>query len=387
MPQRLLAVLPLLAVPLLACERAGDPAVAGDAAATPGDPAAALAFAVDPYWPRPLPDDWLLGNVVGVATDSRDNVWIIHRPNSQRGAEATPPVIAFDPDGRVVQSWGGPGDGYAWGTQTHGIHVDHRDNVWVGFGGGLPYDLSSRATTDNAHVLKFTPEGDFLLQIGEFGSGTAGSGSTRFLGQPTDIFVDPETDEVYVSDGYTNRRVIVFDAETGEYRRHWGGYGDPPDDGPQPAFTRDGPLPRQFNTPHCVGRAADGRVYVCDRGNQRLQVFEPDGTFATEALIAAPLRDGAVGGTPWDLAFSRDADQRLVYVADGGAHAVHVLRRDTLEVAATFGRRGRWAGQFESPHSLAVDSRGNLFVGETLDGRRVQRFVPADVPAEQESAP
>ena len=253
MPQRLLAVLPLLAVPLLACERAGDPEVAGDAAATPGEPAAALAFEVDPYWPRPLPDDWLLGNVVGVATDSRDNVWIIHRPNSQRGAETTPPVIAFDPDGRVVQSWGGPGDGYAWGTQTHGIHVDHRDNVWVGFGGGLPYDLSSRATTDNAHVLKFTPEGDFLLQIGEFGSGTAGSGSTRFLGQPTDVFVDPETDEVYVSDGYTNRRVIVFDAETGEYRRHWGGYGGPPDDGPQPAFTRDGPLPRQFNTPHCVG--------------------------------------------------------------------------------------------------------------------------------------
>ena len=368
----------MLALPLLACERPEAPEAAADAAATPGEPPAALAFEVDPYWPRPLPDDWLLGNVVGVATDSRDNVWIIHRPNSQRGAEATPPVIAFDPEGNVVHGWGGPGDGYAWGTQTHGIHVDHRDNVWVGFGGGLPYDLSSRATTDNAHVLKFTPDGDFLLQIGEFGNGTAGSGSTEFLGQPTDIFVDPETDEVYVSDGYTNRRVIVFDADTGEYRRHWGGYGDPPDDAPQPAFTRDGPLPRQFNTPHCVGRSADGSVFVCDRGNQRLQVFEPDGTFATEALIAAPLRDGALGGTPWDLAFSRDPDQRLVYVADGGAHAVHVLRRDTLEVAATFGRRGRWAGQFESPHSLAVDSRGNLFVGETLDGRRVQRFVPTE---------
>ena len=209
--------------------------------------APAPTFRVDPFWPQELPDDWLLGNVVGVATDSIDNVWIIHRPNSQRGAGNTPPVIAFDPAGAVVHAWGGPGEGYDWGTQTHGLHVDHGDNVWVGFGGGLPYDLSSRATTDNAHVLKFTPEGEFLLQIGDFGRGTEGSGSTEFLGQPTDVFVDPVTDEVYISDGYTNRRVIVFDANTGEYRRHWSAYGDPPDDAPQPPFTRDGTLPRQFN--------------------------------------------------------------------------------------------------------------------------------------------
>ena len=189
MARRSLAALAILTLPFVFGARIGDTAVPGAAVASAQAPAPS--FAVDPYWPRPLPDDWLLGNVVGVAADSRDNVWIIHRPNSQRGAEATPPVIAFDPDGNVVQGWGGPGDGYAWGTQTHGIHVDHRDNVWVGFGGGLPYDLSTRATTDNAHVLKFTPEGDFLLQIGEFGRGTAGSGSTRFLGQPTGIFVDP----------------------------------------------------------------------------------------------------------------------------------------------------------------------------------------------------
>ena len=170
--------------------------------------------------------------------------------------------------------------------------------------------------------------------------------------------------------------MIVFDANTGTYKRHWSAYGNPPDDGPQPPFTRDGPSPQQFNTPHCVGRAADGRVYVCDRGNQRLQVFDPDGMFVTEALIAAELRNGTVGGTPWDLAFSRDPEQRFIFVADGGNHAVHTLSRETLEAVATFGRRGRWAGQFESPHSLAVDSRGNLFVGETLDGRRVQKFTP-----------
>ena len=336
----------------------------------------AAGFQVDPYWPKPLPEGWLLGNVVGVATDSSDNVWIIHRPGSQTGAADTPPVIAFDAAGAVVESWGGPGDGYDWGTQTHGIHVDQQDNVWVGFGGGLPYDPTSPTTTDNALVLKFTPAGEFLLQIGDFGRGTEGSGSTGFLGQPTDIFVDAAADEVYISDGYTNRRVIVFDANTGDHKRLWGAYGNTPDDASTPRFSRDAPPPQQFSTPHCVGAAADGLVYVCDRGNQRIQVFNKDGTFVAERLIEARLGEGRVGGTPWDLAFSRDPEQRFLFVVDGGGHAVHTLSRDSLEVVASFGRRGRWAGQFESPHSLALDSHGNLFVGETLDGRRVQKFVP-----------
>ena len=332
---------------------------------------------VDPFWPHELPDGWLLGNVVGVATDSADNVWIIHRPNSQSGADSTPPVIAFDADGAVIQSWGGPGEGYDWGTQTHGIFVDHEDNVWVGFGGGLPYDPSSPTTTDNALVLKFTSDGQFLLQIGDFGRGTEGNASTEFLGQPTDIFVDRETEEVYISDGYTNRRVIVFDAATGEYRRLWGGNGDPPDDDLPPRFDRSVPPPGQFSTPHCVVGAVDGLLYVCDRGNQRVQVFDRDGTFVAERLVEAPLRSGQVGGTPWDLAVSSDPGQRHLFVVDGGAHAVHTLERGSLDVVASYGRRGRWAGQFESPHSLAVDSQGNLFVGETLDGRRVQKFVAA----------
>ena len=211
----------VLAVGLAACGGTASPADT-TAASTPQDaaPVSTVAgFEVDPFWPLPLPDRWLLGNVVGVATDSVDNVWIIHRPGSQAGAADTPPVIAFDTAGNVVESWGGPGDGYDWGTQTHGIHVDHQDNVWVGFGGGLPYDPTSPTTTDNALVLKFTPDGEFLLQIGDFGRGTEGSSSTEFLGQPTDIFVDAENDEVYITDGYTNRRVIVFDAKTGEHKR------------------------------------------------------------------------------------------------------------------------------------------------------------------------
>ncbi|MDP6579199.1 MAG: hypothetical protein QF681_00965 [Vicinamibacterales bacterium] len=333
-------------------------------------------YRVDPFWPHPLPAGWLLGNVVGVATDSRDNVWIIHRPNSQSGAAETPPVIAFDPAGNVLQSWGGPDDGYDWGTQTHGIHVDHQDNVWVGFGGGLPYDPNARTTTDNALVLKFTPDGRFLLQIGDFGMGTEGSNSTAFLGQPTDIWVDAETNEVFISDGYSNRRIIVFDATTGEYRRHWGAYGNEPDDAPMSRFSRDASPPQQFSTPHCVIGAADGLVYVCDRGNQRIQVFQKDGTFIGESFIEADLGDGRIGGTPWDIAFSADPAQRQLLVVDGGGHAVHTLERDSLEVSESFGRRGRWAGQFESPHNLALDTRGNLYIGETLDGRRVQKFAP-----------
>ena len=368
----------VLVVGLAGCGDTSTPVVPleapGTSGAAPGS--AADGFQVDPYWPKPLPEGWLLGNVVGVATDSVDNVWIIHRPGSQAGAGETPTVIAFDPAGTVVQSWGGPGDGYDWGTQTHGIYVDYQDSVWVGFGGGLPYDPTSPTTTDNALVLKFTPDGEFLLQIGDFGRGTEGSSSTEFLGQPTDIFVDAQTDEVYITDGYTNRRVIVFDASTGEHKRLWGAYGNTPDDGPMPRFSRDNSLPQQFSTPHCVGAASDGLVYICDRGNQRIQVFNKDGTFVTERLIEARLGAGRVGGTPWDLAFSRDPEQRFLFVVDGGGHAVHTLSRDSLEVVASFGRRGRWAGQFESPHSLALDSQGNLFVGETLDGRRVQKFVP-----------
>ena len=347
----------------------GQPARSQSAAAAPPT------FRYDVSWPKELPNNWLVGNVVGVAVDSRDNVWITHRPASQAGAEKTPPVLAFDQAGNLIHSWGGPGAGYDWGTQAHGLYVDYKDNVWVGFGGGLPYDIKSKATTDNAHILKFTPAGKFLLQVGKFGQGAEGSNSTTMLGQPTDIAVDPKTDEAYITDGYTNRRVIVVDANTGAYKRHWGAFGQRPDDAPVPAFNRTAPPRKQFDTPHCAVIANDGMVYICDRGNQRIQVFQKTGTFVKDATINAKLADGQIGGTPWDIALSPDPQQTFIYLADGGNHRVHTLRRDTLEVVSTFGRRGRWAGQFESPHSIAIDSQGNLFVAETLDGRRVQKFA------------
>ena len=332
-------------------------------------------FRVDPYWPKPLPNDWLVGNVVGVAADSHDNIWIVQRPNSQQGAEKTPPAIEFDPAGKVLRTLGPPGDSrYEWGNQPHGIYVDYKDNVWVGFGGGLPYVPKEKSTYGNAHFLKFGPDGKFLLQIGVFGTGLEGSNSTKYLGQPTDVWVDPKTDEVYISDGYTNHRVVVFNANTGEYKRHWGAYGHKPDDGPLPKFDRNGPPRQQFDTPHCIVGTNDGLLYVCDRGNQRIQVFKTDGTFVKEALIGAKLSDGTVAGAPWDIAVSRDPQQRYLFVVDGSTHRVYTVVRESLEVVDAFGRRGRWVGEFESPHSIANDSKGNLFVAETLDGRRIQKF-------------
>lgn len=361
-----------VAAVLLAGPRSGLVAAPQTAAKSP---TAAPAFQVDPYWPKPLPNDWLVGNVVGVAVDSRDNVWITHRPRSQAGADKTPPVLAFDQAGNLVQSWGGKDTSPEWGTQEHGLYIDYKDNVWVGFGGGLPYDPKSKGTLDNANVLKLTPKGQVLLEIGKFGMGSEGSASTQYLGNPTDVYVDPKTDDAYISDGYINHRVIVFNATTGAYKRMWGAFGHKPDDAPMPRFNRSDPPRQQFDTPHCVTMSNDGLLYVCDRGNQRIQVFKPDGAFVKDALINAKLSGGQVGGTPWDIALSRDPQQRFIFLVDGGTHKVHTLLRDTLEVVSSFGQRGRWAGQFESPHSIAIDSKGNLYVAETLDGRRVQRFV------------
>jgi hypothetical protein len=334
------------------------------------------AFLVDPLWPMALPNDWMFGNVVGVAVDSQDNVWVAHRPRSQNGSEGTPVVLAFDQDGNVVKSWGSKDSIPEWGTQEHGLYIDYRDNVWVGFGGGLPYDINTRATTDNAHFLKLSPDGELLLSVGEFGMGTEGSNSTTYLGQPTDVYVDPETNEAFIADGYTNRRIIVVDADTGEYKRHWGAYGNQPDDvrSQTMAFRRtaDGPQPQQFNTPHCLAGADDGLLYVCDRGNQRIQIFQRDGTFVSDAFLKTADDDGP-GPAPQDMDFSRDPEQRQLFVIGGGK--VFAIDRETMEVTVVFGRRGRQAGQFLSAHSGTLDSQGNLYVTETLDGSRIQKFV------------
>ena len=312
-----------------------------------------LLLKVDPHWPAPLPHGWVLGEVSGITVDPQDHVWIV-----QRG---TPPVIEFDPSGRVLQSWGGPGQGFDWPSNPHGIHLDPKGFVW----------LSGNGSRD-AQFLKFRRDGSFVLQIGHPAQGPASHDVSR-LGRPTDIAFDPQAREAFISDGYGNRRVIVFDTETGAYKRHWGAYGDPPSDATQRYDPKATP-PRQFGRPvHCIKRSEDGLLYVCDSQNDRIQVFRQDGHFVTEWHVA-PQTVGM--GSVWDLAFSADPTQSLIFVADGSNEAVHILRRsDGVQIGA-FGQPGRHAGQFHWLHSIAVDSHGDVFTTEVDGANRVQRFIP-----------
>ena len=338
-------------------------------------PVRAPILEVDPWWPKPLPNHWVLGSTIGVSVDAEDHIWILHRPETVednfKAAAFTPPigicctpappVLEFDQAGNLLRHWGGPGQGYEWPESNHGITVDYKGNVWIGGNGGT-----------DAQVLKFTRDGKFLLQIGHKGK-NGGSNDLENLGKPAKITVDPATNEAYIADGYGNRRVIVYDADSGKYKRHWGAYGNKPDDTNPGNYDPEAPMAKQFRNPvHCADLAKDGLVYVCDRMNDRIQVFRKDGTFVKEALIAKKtLRSGSV----WDMAFSRDPQQQFVYVADGVNEKIYILLRSSLEVLTSFGDGGRQPGQFFGVHNLAVDSKGNLYTAETYSGARVQRFV------------
>ena len=354
---------------------------------------AAPTYQVDPLWPKPLPNNWLLGSVTGVAVDSRDRIWVVHRgydsmtARTEIGAATTPktasaccvpapPVLQFDTAGNLTGHWGGPGEGYDWPVSPGGITVDAKGSVWItaagppeipGSGNARPggaatsttQGRATAATTPqrpvDAHVIKFSPTGQFLLQIGKAGA-PGDDASTTGLHRPAGIAVDPAGSEVYVADGFVNRRVAVFDAATGAYKRHWGGSGD-----------------NLLKTVSCVEIAKDGTVYVCDRGNNRVQAFDKSGRPLKQGIVAKDTRGT---GSVWDLALSTDPQQRYLFVADGHDQKIFILRRDTLEVVGSFGDGGRYPGTFYSVGSVAVDSRGNVYTGETLEGKRVQKFVP-----------
>jgi DNA-binding beta-propeller fold protein YncE len=335
-----------------------------------------LSYEVDPFWPT-IPAEWALGQVAGVAVDSRDHVWIVQRPWSLESDEVArnpeapccrpaPPVMEFTPEGEYVQGWGGPGDGYEWPADEHGIHVDYKDNVWISSAGGPRL----RDRTEN-QLLKFTRDGRFLLQIGRRGA-SGGSLDTLNLNNAADMYVHPATDELFVADGYINRRVIVFDAETGAFKRMWGAYGERPDDTAENTPQYAGPAARQFNTVHGIRVSNDGLVYVADRRNNRVQIFRLDGTFERELFVERPTR---LLGTAFSVAFSPDPDQQYLYVADAGNGKVHIFDRSSLEPVSAFGRIGRYAGQFIFLHNVAVDSRGNVYTAEVGGGRRVQKFI------------
>jgi len=344
-------------------------------------------FEVDPFWPKPLPNHWVLGSSIGVSVDERDHVWMIHRgaatlADKEKALEtklsdeccgAAPPVLEFDPDGKLVGHWGGPGAGYEWPTSNHGITIDHKGNVWIG--GNGPGD---------SQVLKFSRSGKFLLQVGKANArlGAMKDGKPTYAGGSNDpisfgrvakIFVDPSANEAYLADGYLNKRVAIIDADTGKLKRYWGAYSNKPDDTDLGPYKPDAAPAQQFRTPvHCADLSNDGLVYVCDRPNNRIQVFRKDGTFVKEAFYAKNSQgDGAV----FDLAFSKDPAQTYLYMADGNNMKIRVLRRDTLEELTSFGDGGRQPGQFYAVHSIAVDSKGNIYTTETYEGKRLQKFV------------
>jgi hypothetical protein len=377
-------------------------------------------FEVDPLWPKPLPNHWILGQTIGVSVDGQDHIWIIHRAGSLEPGEQhattnpptaqccapAPPILEFAQDGSLIGHWGGRGEGYDWPESNHGVTVDYKGNVWIGGNGrGTPpggargsgraggaggragaapgagraeqvLDESQTAGVqgyfNDSMVLKFTQSGKFLMQIGKPGQ-SKGSNDTDNLRLPAKTFIDAKENEVYVADGYGNHRVIVYDADTGKYKRHWGAYGHKPEDVNLGNYDPAAPPAQQFRNPvHCAEMSVDRLLYVCDRVNDRIQVFNPDGTFVKETFINKETRGS---GSAWDIAFSKDPQQKYIYLADGENDRVHILDRQSLEMLTTFGEGGRQPGEFYGVHSIATDSKGNIYTTETYRGQRVQKFV------------
>jgi DNA-binding beta-propeller fold protein YncE len=338
----------------------------------PAGMAAAPRFTVDPGWPKEMPNLWVLGSVTGVFVDARDHVWVTHLPETlteeELGAVQKPPiatcctaapvVIELDAAGNTLQAWGKPEDGVEnFPRNPHGIFVDHNDFVWVG-------------THMHHRVMKFTRQGKLVMTIGTYDK-NGGSNDTSLLGGPAGIWVDPKTNEAYIADGYRNRRVIVFDGATGKYLRHWGAFGDPPDDSQRGPANPDAPPPHYFSTVHGITGSRDGLIYVADRRGNRIQVFDHSGKFIKEKIIAPRT---LASGSAFVPVLSVDRDQQWLYVADGTNFKIWILRRSDLEIVGEFGRGGRQLGQMLRPHGMSIDSKGNLYVGEASTGRRVQRF-------------
>jgi hypothetical protein len=429
-------------------------------------------LAVDPLWPQPFAVEkhWALGSVTGVFVDVRDHIWVTHRgvdslQTNEKGptlatwaAEccyAAPQVLEFDTAGRLLDSWGGPGQGYQWPQNPAGIAVDSKGNVWIaaagapiaagrgargaaattaapaaapatapatpaaagaapaggrgGRGAAAPAagadatagrggaaaaavpavpgttaaaiaaaiaqrggrgGAAAPAAAGDAHVIKFTSGGNFLLQIGTPGQ-SDGPDSTTTLSRPAALTIDEVANEVYVADT-GNRRIVVFDATTGVHRRHWFGSGDNITS-PAPVAYDPAVAPvRSFRDVTCVKIARDGLVYVCDRASNRIQVFRKNGAFVKEMVIAKDTRGE---GSVWDVAFSNDPQERFLYVADGLNKTIWVLQRDTLATVSRFGDGGRYPGLFYAVGSVAVDSRGHVYTGEGSEGKRVQKWI------------
>jgi hypothetical protein len=355
------------------------PAAAGaqsaNAAVAPGSPTADRLpiYEIDPAWPPTLPHDWILGDIRGLFVDDRDHLWVIHMPSSLTPQEIgaavkppiadcclpAPPVLELDPDGTVLRTWGGPGEGYTWYDQEHGIYIDHNGFVWTG-------------TSNGYHVMKFTQDGKHVLTIGTPGV-NKGSNDPNTVGGPANFYVEPKTNELFIADGYINKRVVVYDAATGAYKRHWGAYGKTPSDTEKYQYpVRVSDPPQQYSTLHGLVGSKDGLIYVSDRRGNRIQMFRQNGEYLMEKFVR-PETGGS--GSGFSLQFSRDPGQTLLYLMDGTNQRVWILRRKDLTILDRFGKPGRQAGEFIRAHMIAIDSKNRMYTGEAGNGRRMQRWI------------
>lgn len=372
---------------------ATGPGLASRAATRTSRAEPAPVFKVDPAWPN-LPNGWVLSNVSMVTVDSHDNVWILHRPRGAApGQTPAPPVVELGPDGKFIRAWGGDAKGYDWPDVEHCIYVDRDDNVYIS---GSSPNGKSRTTRSDDMIVKFTASGVFIK---EFGGRTVSKGSTdpAAVNKPGDLFVWPKTNELFVADGYGDRRVLVLDAYSFAFKRMWGAFGKPPMDdassgGPGPtggparkpgqAIATDaapavldaqGPGPEMFASPvHGIVVSNDGIVYVADRANRRVQLFTPQGKYLKELFLnrLGPASDSVTG-----VALSTDPRQTYLYLADFGNSHVAVVDRKSLKVLYQFGVRGAEPGSFQGLHHIAVDSKGNLYAAEVAPGSRAQKFL------------
>jgi DNA-binding beta-propeller fold protein YncE len=337
-------------------------------------------FQVDPKWPT-IPNNWVLGEVTSIAVDSRDHIWVLHRPRSipaEKRAQAAPPVLEFDTAGTLLTSWGGDGAGYEWPEREHGIHVDARDFVWISGNGGWP--RASAPGSGDDMILKFTTAGRLVLQIGHRGQ-SSGNSDTVNVHEPADTFVDARANELYVADGYGDQRVVVFDADSGKFKRMWGAFGNTPTaaiapNPPAPVPNQGGPGhndgPPQFGLVHAVKVSRDGTVYVGDRTNNRVQLFTTAGKYLRQVRLSA---EGTVVPVPAGFSFSPDKTQQFLYVVDSGPMRVVIFDRETMTELGAVGMRGANPGEFNIVHHMAADSKGNLYAAEIVTNRRAQRFV------------
>ena len=370
-------------------------------------------YKVDPSWPKPLPNKWIMQGVPDLVVDKNDHIWVMNRPRDimpdESGAATDPPrtdcckaapaVLEFDTEGNLIKGWGGPGyvpDWPAPGIERpgpaaeHGIVVDREGNVW----------MSGNARGDS--IQKFTGDGKLLWDFGHRGPRPAPGAKLDPLKQnnqetgvfPGGIFffdLDEDAREIYIVD---MKRVLVYDMDTGAFKRGWGGHGIPLseiDNDPTPPYDwKSGPPPdqKQFAPAlHCVHIAMDGLVYICERGSDRVQVFTKDGKFVTSYFVhpSTPARGTECGGpgstlfgmcgTIYNLTFSHDAEQQYVLIADGTNDKIWIQDRKTGAVAGSIGDNGRMAGQFHWIDGIAMDSKGNIYTGEVDTGKRVQKFI------------